>query len=525
MNNTTIKNYLVLILCSLTITSCDRDFEEINVNPSKPTATFMAALFNGVVESLQLTWNGQFYVDNEILYPATQLGALIGNDWSNTALGIDAIWENYYHSLKNIRELEDRFDNYSGSQEELVNVRAMTKILLAYKTFTITDLFGDIPFFDAGKGNQDLKYLKPKYDDQESIYKFLLQELQWAVENIDLNGVSSEGLPLYSFGSYDALLNSDMSRWIKFANALRLRYAMRMVEVDEFFAAPIISEIIDNNSPVIEEGEDVVLRPVSLGYTKESTHWSFREHKNLRMGSTMWSAMQGDSTDRDPRLPIFFDVNNAGAWAPYPNALPTGTAQPVEGGIPYGGQRDGGYAIRGIENKYSSFQYYLIRDENDIPEILMTAAEVRFHKAEAILRGIGTIQNENLADTEYTLGISQSLKFWNSEVQNCEIWEPKVTISNTEIFSYPVAPAVSLSNNNFDLNLIYTQKWLHYFRQPREAFALARRTGRTPREGDALRYNRLKYPASEANYNTENYQAQVAKMGGDLNEVKMWWQE
>lgn len=523
---TTIKQLFVVALLLFLSPGCDKDFEEININPSRPTSTFMEALFNGVVESLQLTWDGQFYVDNEILYPATQLGALTAEEWSNTALGIDAIWNNYYYSLKNIRELELRFDNYSGEQEELVNVKAMTKILLAYKTFKITDLFGDIPFFDAGKGNQDLKFLKPKYDSQEDIYKFLLEELEWAANNINLNTgeLTAGGNTLYSFGTYDALLNSDMRLWIKFANSLRLKHALRMVEADSEYAIPIVNEIISENLPVLESGEDVMLKPVVLGYTKESTHWSFREHKNLRMGTTIWDAMQGGMADSDPRLPIFFDVNNDLEWAPYPNVLAPGTTRPTEGGIPYGSQRDGGYAIRGIDNNFSSFQYYLIRDENDIPEILMTAAEVRLHKAEAILRGFVPGQDQFIADTEYAIGINESLKFWNREVASCTIWEPKPTISSNDIFGYSSRPTVSLSSNDFDINFIYRQKWIHYFRQPAEAFALARRTGATPREGAALNYNRLKYPASEANFNTENYQEQIAKMGGDENEVKLWWQ-
>jgi hypothetical protein len=62
------------------------------------------------------------------------------------------------------------------------------------------------------------------------------------------------------------------------------------------------------------------------------------------------------------------------------------------------------------------------------------------------------------------------------------------------------------------------------FRQPWEAYALARRTGKTPREGAPLTFNRFTYPASESEYNQENWQKQVAAMGGsDAKEVKVWW--
>lgn len=522
-----LKYIVVIIILTITQISCDKDFETINVNPSQPTSTFMEALFNGVIESLQLTWDGQFYVDNEVLYPITQLGALTGNEWPSTALGIDAIWNNYYETLKNIRELENRYEAYPGDQEELVNVIAMTKIIKAYKTFIITDLFGDIPYSQAGKGNQDLDLLKPKYDSQASIYKSLLKDLQWANENINENpaALATNGEPLYTFGAYDALLGSNMTSWKKFANSLALRHAMRMIEVDRSFAEPIIENILTNNLPVLTKGEAITLNPRQLGFTKLSTHWSFREHKNLRMGETIWKALNGDNpSNLDPRAALFFDTNNNSQWVPYPNAIPQGSPRPTEGGLPYGSQRDNSYAIKGVDNLYSSFQYYLIRDENDIPEILMTSSEVGFIKAEAILRGIGVPKDDFGADTEYSQGIIESIQFWQSVANNCEIWNEKPTITNAQLFNYPFSNEISLSANDFDVSYIYAQRWLSLIRQPWEAFALMRRTQMTPYKGERPNYNKLKYPVSEANFNSENYQAQLTVIGGNnSNEAKVWW--
>lgn len=137
----------------------------------------MEALFNGVLASLPLGWNEQFYLHNETLYDLTQQGALIARG-PNIRIGVDEVWDNYYTTLRNVRALEQRFDQYAGSQEELDNVRAMLKIVLAYKTFKVTDLFGDIPFFGAGRGNEAGEALRPKYDKQEAIYRFLYQDLK-----------------------------------------------------------------------------------------------------------------------------------------------------------------------------------------------------------------------------------------------------------------------------------------------------------------------------------------------------------
>ena len=525
------KKNIIAIAFLLVFANCEKGFEDINKNPYSPTETSMEALFNGVVSSLQLGWSEQFYVHNEKLYEATQLGALTAHAWLNTAIGIDEIWNNYYASLKNIREIERRFTAFEaagGSAEELKNVRAMLKILTAYKTFYVTDLFGDMPFSDAGRGIEDLKYLRPKYDSQEFIYKTLLDDLKWAAENIETNptATAANGKIFYSFGNFDALFKSDMKKWQRFANSLRLRYAMRMVEKDRAAAEPIVADVLGNDLPVLKKGEEVLLRPRQLGFVKESTRWTFAEHKNLRMGTTVWSALSPQNEPDgsgiiDPRAHIFFETNNDGKWIPYPNA--PGANPPIEGGAPYGGQRDVNIDSKGASNLFSPFEYYLIRDENDIPEFIMTAAEVNFLKSEAYFRGIGVAQNLPQAQIEYSDGIDASISFWYGIAGGSQIWQPAPTVSQGEIFGYINRPEISPFTGTFSLEKIYKQAWLDNFRQPWEAFSLVRRTGKTPHEGDPLNYFRLTYPGSEANYNGENWQAQAAKMGGDRTDVKVWW--
>ena len=73
------------------------------------------------------------------------------------------------------------------------------------------------------------------------------------------------------------------------------------------------------------------------------------------------------------------------------------------------------------------------------------------------------------------------------------------------------------------LQFIYTQWWLDAFRQPWEAYALARRTGMTPREGDPITHYRLPYPPSEVEYNSANWADAIANQGGDTPDFKIWW--
>jgi hypothetical protein len=526
------KKYIFLALPLLFLSSCDKGFEELNKNPFQSTQTDIGPLFNTCVSSLRLNWSEQFYLHNETLYAITQQAALTAITFQNISIGTEEIWSNYYKTLAHFREIETRFEAIEGDQEALNNARAMVKILLAYKTFRLTDFFGDIPFFDAGRGFEDINLARPEFDTQEEIYLFLLDELKWAVENINTlpNPTTASGIPYYDLGNFDTFLNGDLNKWIKFANSLRLRHAVRMYEKAPQEATAVISDILGNNLPLILGNEDnIVMTPRAQQWTNQSVNWSFREHKKLRMGSNIWHQLSdSDQIDGsgifDPRAYVFFEPNNANEWVAFPQIPDANTTQ--SGGIPYQQHRDDNYIIKGQDNIYSPFNYYLIRDEQDIPEVILTAAEVHYIKAELYARGIGVTQSEDEASGEYTLGLVESIEFWQKTAADSEIWHnAQPTLSAGEIFAVGNHPKLSIFDSTDKLSLIYAQRWMDAFRQPWEAYALVRRTGQTPHEGDITEHYRFPYPPSEAENNPENWSAQVSKMGGDSHLVKVWWME
>ncbi len=526
MNNKLLPILFLLLFLS---NSCSKDFEEINENPFSPTQTDIGPLFNTVIESLRLGWNEQFYLHNETLYGLTQLAARTAVGFDNITIGTEEAWGNYYRALSHIREIDSRLDEMEIEAEALNNVRAQLKTILAYKTFRLTDLFGDIPFSDAGRGFEDLDFVRPKFDTQEEIYKFLLDELQWVEDNINTfpNPETAAGIAYLSFGAFDNLFEGDMQMWRKFANSLRLRHALRMVEKDLAFATPILKDIIENNLPTIDQGEDVGMWPGRQGWLNQGVNWTFREHNKIRMGSNIWNLVsENDNIDGsgifDPRARIFFETNNAEEWVPF-SQVPEPGVEP-SGGIPYGMQRDANYPIKGAANIYSPVNYYLIRDENFIPELILTAAEVGFIKAEVYLRGLGVDANTSQAEAEYTTAIVSSIKFWQSMVTGSSIWTNAPTIlSEGEIFAVANHPRLSIFNTDDKLELIYAQRWIDQFRQPWEAFALWRRTDLTPRIGASPEYYRFAYPPSEVQNNPDNWSDQLSKMGEDAPTVKVWW--
>lgn len=530
-----------LLVLSVMMVSCTKDFEEINTDPYGFTTASEGALFNRIVESLVPSGNEQMYINNEILYPQTQQAALTNQAWGNFTLGTENMWTDYYKVMPNVRELEKRFDEMPPSGE-LTNMKAMLKILVAYKTFKLTDIFGDIPYSQAGYGFQNLNELRPVYDSQESIYKSLLNDLKWCDENISDTTVSEE--PYLTFSGFDRLFGGDILQWQKLANSLRLRYAMRMSNKEPELAGQIIREIVENQRPVYVGyslvgyvGESACLWPANMGFRYYGIEWAFREHKNLRMGTNIWHQIsQHDSLDGsgifDPRAYIFFEGNNAQNWAPFPQ-IPD-QATPSSGGIPYGSQRDnaGGFEVKGETCIYSPVNYFMIRDEDFMPIPMITGAEVHFIIAEAYFKGIGLPLDPVQADVEYMNGINSSVDWWMTTASNSKLPNSGLAFPDkVEIPAYLSPSSVLMVFGSWNattdeekLRNIYTQRWLDAFRQPWEAYSLTRRTGMTPREGEAINHFRLPYPPSEVEFNTENWSSALSNQGGgDTPEYKLWW--
>ncbi len=525
MSAFTTKYYIVLLTLFFVVSSCDQGFEDLNTNPLSPTEAQDGALFNSIIESLRLGWERQLFLHNEVLYDVTELAVITAETFGNTEAGVDDVWSNYYEALNLTRELERRFFALEDIQTS-DKAYAWLKIIMAYKTFQITDMFGDIPYSEAGRAYDTEAILRPKYDDHETIYRSLIEDLLWAKEIIETAGSDTDaGNQYISFGNFDNLFNGDNSRWLKFANSLLLKYCLRIYDKDPSLVSPIIEELILSGASFINPGQDVVMSPRAQQWNNLGVNWSFREHNKVRLGSNLYNYLTEDDNILDSRLSIFFEPNNAEEWVAFPQLQDVNT--PQSGGNPYSNQRDVAYDEKGEENIYGSVNYYLIRDELDVPEILMTAAEVKFLLAEVFLRGIGVNQDLFNAGFRYQEGMIESIQFWQEIMINSEIWEQKSEIfSAADIFNltlherYVFDPDGSVEEN---LSLIYTQRWIDAFRQPWEAFNLIRMHQGIPREKETNTFYRFQYPPSEALYNSDNYDDQVAKMGGDLSDKRLWW--
>jgi len=539
-----IKNWTVIITTTVFIAallaSCTKNFQKENAPYSGPASATLPQLYTGIGANLDRAADIGDNAAARWLYPITQLGAVYAVSDFTFIEGTS--WTEFYSNLPAMNQMLATMGS-SPDSATYTNAEAMVKVLRAYEAIELTNFYGDIPYSKAGKAfSGSTVDLVAPYDKQQQVYLSCLKDLTWAVNHFTTAGNQ------YSFNSSEFLLANNIGQWVKFANSLRLRYALTMYDKDNTDAAPIIADAI--TKPLLTDAvADVVglnqtnIPGISFDIDGAGRAFFFRQESRARMGSTLWNLFSNNnSTDGsgifDLRCQIFFETNGNGDWVPYPQNPVT----PItDDGEPYNTERDPdnkGWNSHKAGNLYSDYNYYWGRDGNiagstgAIPEIFMTPAEVHFLKAEAYAKGAGVGQNSGLAKSEYEAGITASLTFWKTSAFNSSVWimnkPTSATPTDAEISSVLTNPKVAYNDAN-GLKLIYAQEWIDLFRQPWVAWTLMRRTGgATPTDpanpaGYTQNYGslqRYQYPADEQSFNNANWKA--ATGGSDLTSTKIW---
>jgi len=524
------RQIVFLLISVFLFGSCTKDFEEINTPPEGATDASTPAVYNAIVSSLPMA-SGQYSVMNAWMYPITQQAAITGGSYPyENANG--EVWSNYYRALANYRLLQSRI---SAETDPAImnNLSAMLRTIMAYQTFRVTNYFGDMPYSKAGYAPLDGSAgYKVPFDKQADIYAAILTDLQWAVNNF------SESSNQYSVGASETFLKNNIPLWIKFANSLRLYVAVTMYDKDQATAGAQITEAI--GKPLLADGEDIGLWPANIpGLQFQWRSWSFSANCYLRMGTTMWGLMSANNNKDgsgifDPRCKLFYETNNANEWVAYDqNPAPS---TPTEGGAPYDASKRGvDWADKGTGCIYSPVNVYYELDQTSIPELMLTAAQIHFIKAEVYNRGLGVSANATTAKTEYDAGITASVNMWTGIAYNSSVWVVNKPAANTappaQISTLLSNPEVAYNTGSTTaaLSQIYAQLWIDQYRQPWDAWTLSRRTGgKTPKssvnpgyyDSNFGKLNRFVYPDAEVSYNYDNWKS--ATGGVDLSSSKMW---
>jgi hypothetical protein len=489
----TLARAIPVLAFALLAIACDDGFTGLNKSPNAPTEVTPQYLFpNGITNIVGTVRGGGFDLTFTSLW-AQQIGMDRFTDEDRYSMrpgNIDSWWSGFYSGgLEDFATILQQADPTTAPE--------LVAPALVMKSFTfgiMTDIWGDIPYSEA---NQGATAFTPKYDTQQAVYTGLFADLTTANDLLGSGGGES-------YGSADLIYDGDATKWQKFANSLRLRYALRLTKVDPATAqaqatAAITAGVFTSND------DNALLRWPGDGTNDSPIYNTFRTRDDQHMSKTLvdtlkhlYISIDGATNDTtfDPRLAVYAD--------PVVSKLPDDT---VYEGTP-NGLKDADAIAIGLSNTSRIGTAYRQRDT---PSILMTYAEVLFDEAEAAARGWTAGDPAAL----YNAGIRASMQYngIDDAVTDLYIASPRVAYN----------PATGLAQ-------IALQKWIALFGEGSEAYAEYRRTG-VPnlQPGPAVITSpkivarRLTYSLAEQSFNNANLQAAIDAQGGASLNDRVWW--
>lgn len=497
------KNYKIYkiavwanLLFLLALGSCG-DFDDINENPNAPTTTDEDYLFSNVlIVGAQMDGSRDFGTWANIL--ASDEGLEKAADlYSPSELAI-ATWEDCYAAIANLNEIiwsiED--DDY------FVNKVAIARIWRAYFFERLTDLYGDIPYSEASQGNTEDYLISPKYDEQDSIYPALIDEVATAVDMIN------EDDDLGSYEDADLVYSGDLDKWIRFGNSLRLRMALRISNIEPELAESVVTELM-NSGELMEEKDD----GFHFQFNEDWPSWVYYYYEAAisRVVPSKFLVDLMMETD-DPRLPVYAQHPIKGDSVDSYRGMPNGLTEDE--------RIEEGYNF----NKVSHIGSYFLRE--DVQGFTMSYAEVCFMKAEAALKGWGASSGE--AEDYYNEGVSESMSLFESFSTNNDLQVDEFEeITDDQIADYLENGGKLEGTDEEKFEKIITQRWITlYMEGGFESFALVRRTHYpqlTNYDGTLIDLDddyvqRMPYPTEEYSLNGTHVAEAEARQTD-----KLWW--
>ena len=482
------KNILKLsTVTSLAVTllfgSCTNNFEEINSDPDalevgSPTNMLgyvlrATASVQGGFDATE-AWAG--YI-SKIQYPDNYNYLPTNNTYGNK-------FSNCYRM--NV-QLDDILAQTEENSEEFKNIRWAARIFKEYLWLLNTDQFGDMPFTDANKVEEGL--MKAKYDSQEDIYPAILENLKIIADEM----IAGEGSD--EIGDGDFLFGGDVQLWRKFCNSLRMRAAMRIVNVAPDLSKSTIEEICQNpsNYPILESSsENAYSYWQGTAPYYEPYYNDFRTRDDYGMSNVFVAHL---TSTKDPRI--------------------SSIMKPAVSDGEYRGYENG--ALFNASVQTISRMGTMYREDPGGFTPILKSCENYFIKAEAALLG------------------------WNVGITAQDAYEQAVRISMEDNgISEADADAYLAGAGKWDgtFERIYMEEWVALFKENCEAWCLYRRTG-YPKEivssGEypgkfcifGTAHNdvpfRMPYPNNEYLYNEENINVAVEGIVDNTWGKQMWW--
>ncbi|MBO9611569.1 MAG: SusD/RagB family nutrient-binding outer membrane lipoprotein [Dyadobacter sp.] len=468
---------LVIAAAGLLLTACQDQLEETNTNPNEAIkAQPEYLLANAIKSNADLTLGSDASMETTTLFIQhwAKIQYTDPDKYTVSIANVQNVWTNLYSQGLTDFAAIIKLGEESGN----TNYQAVGLILKSWSFQLLTDLYGDIPYSQALKLDETLT---PKYDSQKDVYIGLLADLKKATELINTNGSPIGG---------DLVYNGNLTKWKKFANALRLRIALRIADKEPETAKAVVAELARDKSALIASNDEIA-QLIYLASPNQNPVSRDRETRDdYRVSKSVIDKLQ---ELKDPRLAVFANKTV--------DATPTGYIG-VTNGLPADSAAKLGFT------KTSKLGDYFTAPAS--PAVFVSYAEVLFNLAEAAQRGFIT---ENAAEL-YKAAVTASLQ--------------QFKVSNADIATYLAQPSVAYNAANYKKS-IGEQKWLALFSQGLEAFAEWRRLDYPqlkPAYAGVLNGKlplRLTYPTGEQALNAANYKAAVAAQGEDRLTTKLWF--
>lgn len=519
MKNMKLKYKAIFPLLVLLSSACD-DFqtslEDLNKNPNAyeevvPGYLFSNSLMDGVAYNFTNGADGQHFILAQAMQQFATHSEVrgTGDKYFNISMATSH-WAVYNTALADnervIRKVKD--------DPQLVNMLSAARIWKVYMFHIVTDIHGDVPYFEALKSVDGL--IQPKYDRQEEIYADMLKELEEAIAAFNTS--------LPTFGANDFFYGGDVNKWKKFGYSLMLRLGMRLTNARPDMAETWVKKAIQGG-PILNDDEIAMVRylngQVAHSRNPKADVLLVQDYQNPQAGvsNTQGGKYAKTFIDHlkntgDPRLNVISVVwvkNPAGSGYVYDTATVIQKGMP--NGVLFGEPKDFG--------DYSEPHPNTILNWGS-PVLTFTNAESHLLLAEAAIRG----WNTGSAKTAYENAVRAGMRHW------AHFGEEGV-ISSEKIEAY-LKKNPFKENGTFEekLEQISTQKWVALLLDNYEIFANWRRTdypkliptnypgnitgGTIPR--------RLIIPDSELTLNEVNFNEALNRQNvGNLLTSIVWW--
>lgn len=390
---------------------------------------------------------------------------------------------------------------------------AIAKILKVATMHRVADYYGPILYSNFGKNNA-------APESQKDVYTKFFADLDAAVKILKVYKGN------VSFESADIMMpvgKRTPAQWLKFANSLRLRLAIRVSNVASGLASEQAKAALNpDNGGVLEKASETVGQYGVRNPLGAVTAWS-----EVFMNASMESFLTGY---QDPRLNVYFRPA-AGGVTEAQGKVPE--LKPIAG--TYKGVRQG----TGVkDNRYTYHSPSAITINSDI--IVMTAAEMWFLRAEAALRGYTT----ESVEVCYQEGVKTSFTQWDANGADSYLQSDNTPAKYVDAFdtTFDGVPTTTITPKwdngatpEQQLERIITQKWIALYPEGCEAWSEQRRTGypkllkvvvnNSDNAIDTdIMVRRVQFPQDYKTNNAALYNALVTALGGaDTGGTRLWW--